>query len=114
MLGLVLKRFKSEVSPSNSDLNKKLLEAFASIIDKGTPRAAYSRPSSPLEPIYRYNVESSSHPVTSAKTSTTQSSLTLNSLQPVISRKSSPDIFKRNKMSPINLHKVSWLIVVNC
>lgn len=106
MLGLIFKRFKSEALPTSSDLNKKLLEAFASIIDKGAPRAVYSKPASPIEPIHRYNVDSSPSSLTVSKATTAHSTLIPASLQPVINRKNAPDIFRRNKMSPINLHKV--------
>ncbi len=106
MFSLILKRFKSEALPSNSDLNKKLMEAFASIIDKGAPKAAYSKPSSPIEPIHRYNVDSSPSSLAVSKATNAHSTLIPASLQPVINHKSAPDIFRRNKMSPINLHKV--------
>lgn len=113
MFSFVIKRFKSEAapSPSNSALNKKLLEAFASIIDKGTFKAAYSKPASPLEPIHRFNVDSTSTSITMSKVANTHSSLIPDSLQPVVNRKNPPDIFKRNKMSPINLHKVAAIEV---
>jgi hypothetical protein len=110
MLNLILKRFKSDALPTASDLNKKLLEAFASIIDKGaSSRTSYAKTTSPIEPIHRYNVDSSPTSMNVSKATNFHSTLIPASLQPIVNCKNAPDIFRRNKMSPINLHKVLLL-----
>lgn len=110
-MSFLFRRFKSDALPTSNDLNKKLMEAFTSIIDKGSVKSAWTKPSSPLEPIHRYNVENS--PATTSMSAKSQANAKASQLitsqnisQPIISRKNSPDIFRRNKMSPINLHKV--------
>lgn len=120
-MSFLFRRFKSDAIPTSSDLNKKLMEAFTSIIDKGSAKSAWTKPSSPLEPIHRYNVENSLpalKPISAKSQANIKSAQLITSQaitqQPIISRKHSPDIFRRNKMSPINLHKVPSRDTLKC
>ena len=102
MLAAICRRFKSDSSIVGNDLNKKILEAFNSIIDKGTKSSA-ARKEPTVEPIARYNVDSRNTVVKIQDYKGKISAIPDN--EPILVR-NSPDIFKRNKMSPQFLHKV--------
>lgn len=102
MIFAIFRRFKSDVSVPGNDLNKKILEAFNSIIDKGAKsHAVHNEPT--IEPIARYNVDSRNSVVKFQDYKAKISSISDNA--PILVR-NSPDIFKRNKFSPQFLHKV--------
>ena len=105
MLAAIFRRFKSDSSAVGNDLNKKILEAFNSIIDKGT-KSSINRKEPVIEPIARFNVENCNSIV---KLQDYKSRLSIVNDEPII-MKSPPDIFKRNKMSPQFLHKVNLLL----
>lgn len=102
MLTAICRRFKSDSPIIGNDLNKKILEAFNSIIDKGAKSSAV-RKEPTVEPIARYNVDSRNAVVKIQDYKSKISAISDN--DPILIR-NSPDIFKRNKMSPIFLHKV--------
>lgn len=102
MLSAIYRRFKSDSPIIGNDLNKKILEAFNSIIDKGTKSSAV-RKEPIIEPIASYNVDSRNSVVKIQDYKGKVSASSDN--EPVLVR-NSPDIFKRNKMSPQFLHKV--------
>ena len=104
MFSAMCRRFKSDSPSFGNNLNKKILEAFISIIDKGTKSSAI-RNEPTAEPIARYNVDSRNSVVKVQDYKSKISSISKN--DPILSR-NSPDIFKRNKMSPKFLHKV-WI-----
>ena len=102
MLAAICRRFKSDSSIVGNDLNKKILEAFNSIIDKGIKSSAV-RKEPTVEPIGRYNVDSRNTVVKIQDYKGKISAIPDN--EPILVR-NSPDIFKRNKMSAQFLHKV--------
>ena len=108
MLPAIFRRFKSDSSVATNDLNKKILDAFNSIIDKGA-KTSFNRKEPVVEPIARFNVENRNAVV---KLQDYKSKLTVNNDEPLI-MKNTPDIFKRNKMSPQFLHKVNVFLVGN-
>lgn len=101
MLSLIFRRSKSDVSIMNKDLNKKILEAFTSIIDRGTKLSA-NKFEPIIEQIPHYNVESGA----ALNRNTTKSKITLQSESEPIIQRNVPDVFKRNKLSADFLHKV--------
>jgi len=102
MLALWFKRFKSEGPANVSDLNKKILEAFTSIIDKGSKISA-SQKEHIIEPIPRYNVDSK---ISVSRIQDYKHTLSSHSSTEPLLLRNPPDIFRRNKMSPQFLHKV--------
>lgn len=102
MLTAIFRRFKSDSSAVGNDLNKKILEAFNSIIDKGT-KSSINRKEPVVEPIARYNVENRNSIV---KLQDYKSKLSTSNDEPIM-MKNPPDIFRRNKMSSQFLHKVN-------
>lgn len=104
MLSLMCRRFKSDFSAIGNDLNKKILEAFNSIIDKGA-KSSISKNEPVVEPIACYNVENRNSVL---KLQDNRSKISIINDQPVLI-KNPPDIFKRNKLSPDFLHKVKYL-----
>lgn len=103
MLSAIFRRFKSDSPINGNDLNKKILEAFNSIIDKGAKSSAI-RKEPIVEPINRYNVDSRNSVVKIKDYKSKISRIT--DSEPILIR-NSPDIFKRNKMSAQFLHKVT-------
>lgn len=103
VLSAIFRRFKADSPVLGNDLNKKILEAFNSIIDKGTKSSAI-RKEPTTEPINRYNVDSRNSVVKVQDYKSKISSISNN--EPILIR-NSPDIFKRNKISPQFLHKVN-------
>lgn len=108
MIFAIFRRFKSDSPVLGNDLNKKILEAFNSIIDKGTKSHAV-RNEPTIEPIARYNVDSRNSVIKIQDYKAKISSISDN--DPILVR-NSPDIFKRNKLSPQFLHKVRKLSMV--
>ena len=102
MITSIFRRFKSDSSAVGNDLNKKILEAFNSIIDKGA-KASINRKEPEVESIALYNIENRTSIV---KLQDYRSKLSASSDEPII-MKTSPDIFKRNKMGAQFLHKVN-------
>lgn len=102
MLSSIFRRFKSDAPLLGNDLNKKILEAFNSIIDKGS-KSSTARKEPIIEPITRYNVDSRSSIV---KIQDYKSKISSFSEYDAVLIRNSPDIFKRNKLSPQFLHKV--------
>lgn len=102
MLSRIFRCYKSDVAPLSNDLNKKILEAFASIIEKGVKVSSSSKEPT-VESIARYNVESrnSVMAIQNYKNKMVSHAET----EPFIQR-NVPDIFKRNKISSALLHKV--------
>lgn len=107
MLPSIFRRFKSDVPTFGNDLNKKILEAFNSIIDKGT-RSSAAKKEPIVEPISRYNVDSRNS-ISKVQDYKTKLSADINH-EPVLIR-NPPDIFKRNKISPQFMHKVSFKLL---
>lgn len=103
MLTAIFRRFKSDSSTLGNDLNKKILEAFNSIIDKGT-KSSINRNEPVVEPIARYNVENRNSIV---KLQDYKTKLNGSNDEPIV-MKNPPDIFRRNKMSAQFLHKVNF------
>lgn len=101
MLTAIFRRFKSDSSAVGNDLNKKILEAFNSIIDKGT-KSSINRKEPVVEPLARYNVENRNSII---KLQDYKSKLSTSNDEPIM-MKNPPDIFRRNKMSSQFLHKV--------
>lgn len=108
MFSAIVRRFKSDSSTLGNDLNKKILEAFNSIIDKGAKTSA-ARKEPIIEPISRYNVDSRSS-FAKANDYKIKSSTDIN-YQPLLV-KNPPDIFKRSKLSPLLLHKVNTINLI--
>lgn len=105
----MFRRFKSDAPIFGNDLNKKILEAFNSIIDKGTKNPSIKK--EPIvESIPRYNVDSRN---AIAKIQDYKSKLTADINHEPIFVKNPPDIFKRNKISPQFLHKVRINFSIN-
>lgn len=108
MLAPLFRRFKSDSPLLGNDLNKKILEAFNSIIDKGS-KNSMAKKEPIIEPITRYNVDSRNSIV---KIQDYKSKISSISEQEVVMFRNSPDIFKRNKLSPQFLHKVPLKLFV--
>lgn len=98
---LIFRRFKSEIPVNGSDLNRKILEAFNSIIDN-SGQSISARKEPLVEAIPKYNIDSRKFAL---KQQESVKSSPIISTSPV-SMKSTPDIFKRSKLSPDFLHKV--------
>ena len=103
MLLSIFRRFMSDVPALGNDLNKKILEAFNSIIDKGA-KTSVAKKDPIIQPISRYNVDSRSSIV---KIQDYKAKLSDDLKYDPIVIKNPPDIFKRNKLSPQFLHKVN-------
>ena len=102
LLSRIFRCYKSDAAPISNDLKKKILEAFASIIEKGIKISSSSKEPA-MESIARYNVESRNSVV--AIQDYKNKMVSPAETEPLIHR-NLPDIFKRNKMSPVLLHKV--------
>ena len=102
MLTFAFKRFMSESSHAGNDLNRKILEAFTSIIDKGSKLSA-ARSENIIEPIPQYNVESK---LSVSKIQDYKPNLYTESVSEPLLIRNPPDIFRRSKQSPDFLHKV--------